>query len=450
MQHYQARCLALVCAAALALGGCGASPSASTAQTAESAVIGESGTLACVGDSITYGAGVRKTRDTDAYPAILQTLLGDAWTVKNFGNPGSTLMTGTNRPYTEQEEYQASLDMAADVYLVMLGTNDAKPDYWDADVFTEEYETLLSAYEQVNPDVQIYLMTPPCVYAEDSDNPEYYGAMGKNVDEALVSAVRTVAEKTGVPVIDLHTFTKDHPEWFADGLHPNKVGNSAIAQYIYHQITGTEGEIVLPTTFSLPAGTTIGCVGDSTTYGSGIMKTRDTESYPAQLQDLLGDEVTVENFGMGSQTVLPGTDAPYREHSIYRTSQKEPCDLYIIMMGTNDAKNSYWDPEQFKAEYREFVQDYQSLDSHPQIYLMTPVTVYVVEGQETVNFDINADNLDQAAQIVAETAEELDLPLIDIHSLTAGHPEWFADGVHPNAQGNAAIAEAVYDALGAA
>ena len=95
------------------------------------------------------------------------------------------------------------------------------------------------------------------------------------------------------------------------------------------------------------------------------------------------------------------------------------------------------------------MQDYQNLASAPQIYLMTPVTVYVVEGQETVNFDINADNLDQAAQIVSEIAEELDLPLIDIHALTAGHPEWFADGVHPNAQGNAAIAQAVYDALAA-
>lgn len=443
MKHYATRGLSLVCAAALVLSGCNASSS----QTVEPTVIGESGTLACVGDSITFGAGVRKTRDTDSYPAMLQTLLGDAWTVENFGNPGSTLMAGTNRPYTEQEEYQASLNMAADVYLVMLGTNDAKPDFWDTDTFVEEYETFLSTYEDVNPDAQIFLMTPPCVYAQDSDNPEYYGAMGDNVDAEVVAAVHTVAEKVGVPVIDLHTFTADHPEWFADGLHPNKVGNSAIAQYIYYQITGTEGEITLPAVVSLPEGTVIGCVGDSTTYGSGVMKTRDTESYPALLQEMLDDGITVENYGMGSQTVMPGTDAPYREHSIYRTSQKEPCDFYIIMMGTNDAKNAYWDPEQFRTEFLDFVQDYQNLVSAPQIYLMTPVTVYVVEGQETVNYDINADNLDQAAQIVSEIAEELDLPLIDIHALTADHPEWFADGVHPNAEGNAAIAQAVYDAL---
>lgn len=297
MKHYATRGLSLVCAAALVLSGCNASSSG----TVEPTVIGESGTLACVGDSITFGAGVRKTRDTDSYPAMLQTLLGDAWTVENFGNPGSTLMAGTNRPYTEQEEYQASLNMAADVYLVMLGTNDAKPDFWDTDTFVEEYETFLSMYEDVSPDAQIFLMTPPCVYAQDSDNPEYYGAMGDNVDAEVVAAVHTVAEKVGVPVIDLHTFTAEHPEWFADGLHPNKVGNSAIAQYIYYQITGTEGEITLPAVVSLPEGTVIGCVGDSTTYGSGVMKNRDTESYPALLQDLLGDSIAVENYGKATE-----------------------------------------------------------------------------------------------------------------------------------------------------
>lgn len=237
MKHNAKRGLSLVCAAALVLGGCGAAPSQTAAQPAESITIGKSGTLACVGDSITFGAGVRKTRDTESYPAILQTLLGDSWTVENFGNPGCTLMTDTNRPYTEQEEYQASLDMAADVYLIMLGANDAKPDFWDADTFMEDYADLLMAYETANPAAQIILMPPPTIYPEGSDNPEYYGAMGETVDAEVVDAVYAVAEKAGVPVIDLHTFTADHPEWFADGLHPNAQGNTAIAQAVYDALT---------------------------------------------------------------------------------------------------------------------------------------------------------------------------------------------------------------------
>ena len=444
------RTVAAALAMLLGLTACGGPNSPQQEDPDKPVVIGDSGTMACVGDSITFGAGVMKTRDTDSYPAILQGLLGDAWTVENFGNPGCTLQTGTNRPYTEREEYQASLDAAADVYIIMFGTNDAKPDFWNTESYVEQYRAMIENYRAANADALIYLMAPPYVYAEDSSNPEYYGAMGDTVDKEVVAAVQTVAENTGLPVIDLHTLTVGHPEWFSDGLHPNKIGNSAIAQTIYYQITGTEGEIVLPEVSALPEGTTIGCVGDSTTYGSGVMQTRDTESYPALLQGLLGDGVTVSNFGMGSQTVMPGTSAPYREHSIYRSSQKEPADIYIIMMGTNDAKNAYWDADLFRAELLSFIQDYQALESHPQIYLMTPVTVYVVEGEEDVKFDINADNLDIAAQIVAETAEELDLPLIDIHALTAGHPEWYADGVHPNLEGNTAIAQTVCEALLAA
>ena len=38
--------------------------------------------------------------------------------------------------------------------------------------------------------------------------------------------------------------------------------------------------------------------------------------------------------------------------------------------------------------------------------------------------------------------------MIDIHSLTTAHPEWFEkDGGHPNTEGAKAIAEAVAEAI---
>ena len=50
--------------------------------------------VACIGDSITYGAGVLSTRDIDSYPAILQKLLGDSYQVLNYGLSGRTLLDG--------------------------------------------------------------------------------------------------------------------------------------------------------------------------------------------------------------------------------------------------------------------------------------------------------------------------------------------------------------------
>ena len=47
--------------------------------------------VACVGDSITFGAGVAQ-REVNCYPVVLNKLLGDKYQVKNFGVSGSTLL----------------------------------------------------------------------------------------------------------------------------------------------------------------------------------------------------------------------------------------------------------------------------------------------------------------------------------------------------------------------
>ena len=46
-----------------------------------------------------------------------------------------------------------------------------------------------------------------------------------------------------------------------------------------------------------------------------------------------------------------------------------------------------------------------------------------------------------------EVCAEKVVAVVDLYSATADHPEWFVDGVHPNADGNRAIAQAVYDTL---
>src|SRR5882672_7122818 len=46
--------------------------------------------VACVGDSITYGAGV-ESRELNNYPAVLGKFLGSRFEVRNFGVSGATL-----------------------------------------------------------------------------------------------------------------------------------------------------------------------------------------------------------------------------------------------------------------------------------------------------------------------------------------------------------------------
>ena len=64
--------------------------------------------VACVGDSITFGAGV-KNRQQLCYPAQLGKLLGDEYHVENFGISARTMLAKGNYPYTNEKVYKKSL-----------------------------------------------------------------------------------------------------------------------------------------------------------------------------------------------------------------------------------------------------------------------------------------------------------------------------------------------------
>ena len=53
--------------------------------------------VACVGDSITYGAKI-ENRFLNSYASRLQQLLGGKYLVKNFGASGYTLQKNSNFP----------------------------------------------------------------------------------------------------------------------------------------------------------------------------------------------------------------------------------------------------------------------------------------------------------------------------------------------------------------
>lgn len=195
----------------------------------------------------------------------------------------------------------------------------------------------------------------------------------------------------------------------------------------------------------------IACVGDSITYGAGISNIKKN-SYPARLQNLLGKDYLVKNYGASGYTMQKAADCPYWEHSAFQKSQDFQPDMVLLMLGTNDGKTYNWkNAETFLSDYKEMVRRYQSLNSRPEIYLMTPATVFPQNSDPALSdnqYNISADNVEEITGLIRNLAAELDLPLIDIHEATKNHPEFFPDdGVHPNADGAAYIARQVYEAL---
>ena len=194
----------------------------------------------------------------------------------------------------------------------------------------------------------------------------------------------------------------------------------------------------------------VACIGDSITYGHGISYW-PKNNYPVLLQGLLGENYHVQSFGVSGRAVQDNSDQPYRALPQYQDSLAYEADIIVFMMGSNDTKPENWFGEDaFKTAMLDLLDDYTQGDKNPIIYVCTTPACFFMEDSEgeLTSHDLRPAYADIIAGIVQEVANECGYPVIDIHALTADNPQWFAkDGVHPNNDGAAAIATAVYEAI---
>jgi len=181
--------------------------------------------IACVGDSITYGYNLSNPSQ-QSWPAVLQTLVSSADTVQNFGSSGCTLLSAGDKPYVKDPAYSASIAFKPELVIVMLGTNDAKPQNWShkAD-FPSNYSSLISDYRQLG--AQVYVAAPPPVYppgAYDIDPAVFSGE--------VVPLIHQVATDANAPLIDVFQALSNKSSYFPDTVHPNVAGSQLIAQTV--------------------------------------------------------------------------------------------------------------------------------------------------------------------------------------------------------------------------
>jgi lysophospholipase L1-like esterase len=191
--------------------------------------------VACVGDSITAGAGVNNPK-TEAYPAVLQSLLGHNFIVENFGKSACSALKTAKYPYTDTEEYQKSLEFKPDIVFIMLGTNDIKTENWadGSERFENDYIDIINSYKKINSDVKIYTGIPPRIFKEN-----VYGERSPQIlENEGIPRIFNVVEQTGAKVINIFEETKERGDLFPDFLHPNAEGNNVIADIIYENLSG--------------------------------------------------------------------------------------------------------------------------------------------------------------------------------------------------------------------
>lgn len=198
--------------------------------------------IACVGDSITYGAGVADAdgnRSEDVtWPYMLEERFNHEVQVLNYGVCGRTLMHNTGYSYTDTDYFRLSQECGANGYLILLGTNDSKAELWDAAAYEAELEEFAASYLNLPGTPDVVLVTPPCAFAEDGSETAAYGIRNDVIRDEICPIIKRTAGKLGIRCFDLYAESESHPEWFADGVHPNAEGNRAIAEFIHRSIMG--------------------------------------------------------------------------------------------------------------------------------------------------------------------------------------------------------------------
>lgn len=207
--------------------------------------------------------------------------------------------------------------------------------------------------------------------------------------------------------------------------------------------------VLVPTGFTQPvdpskysAPIKVACIGNSITYGSGI-DNRPLNSYPAQLQRMLGDKWIVRNFGVGGRTMLKKGDYPFWNEEAYAQAKAFLPDVVIIKLGTNDTKPQNWKfGSNFFADYKAMVRELKALPSHPQIFVCKPVPAYAV--QWGINDSVIVHGV---IPVVEKIAKEEKLQIIDLYAPLSGKTELFPDHIHPNPEGAGLMAKTIYKAL---
>ena len=166
--------------------------------------------VACIGNSITFGAGIRN-RSRDSYPSVLARMLGDSYWVKNFGVSARTMLNKGDHPYMNEPAYKNALAFNPNIVVIKLGTNDSKSFNWKykAD-FMKDAQTMIDAFKGLPSQPKIYLCYPSKAYLTGD------GINDDIISKEIIPMIKKLAKKNDLSVIDLHTAMDGMPELFPD------------------------------------------------------------------------------------------------------------------------------------------------------------------------------------------------------------------------------------------
>lgn len=203
--------------------------------------------VACIGDSVTAGY-LLGNAGSESYPSQLQSMMGEKYDVKNFGNSGATLLKKGHKPYYKTKEFKDAIAFNPDIAIIHLGLNDTDPRNWPnyKEEFDADYSWLIDSFKKQNPAVKLYICRMTPIFNDHSR----FKSGTRDWYWQIQSHITNIAKANQVGLIDLHENLYSRPDLFPDALHPKKEGASILAKTVYQNITQDFGSLKLATVFT--------------------------------------------------------------------------------------------------------------------------------------------------------------------------------------------------------
>lgn len=184
--------------------------------------------IACVGNSITDGHGIEMC-DSRGYPALLEGMMGEGYTVKNFGVSSRTLMNRADIPYMNELAWKDCLAWNPDIVVIKLGTNDSKEQNrgFIATDFAKDLQQMIDSLRALKSNPRIYICSPIKAFKDT------WTISDQVIVNEEIPIIMDIVKKNKCSYIDLHTlFGDDASLMLSDGIHPNDKGVAKMAEIV--------------------------------------------------------------------------------------------------------------------------------------------------------------------------------------------------------------------------
>lgn len=192
----------------------------------------------------------------------------------------------------------------------------------------------------------------------------------------------------------------------------------------------------------------IACIGNSITEGTDAGD-RVNKGYVGLVEQMMGENYQVRNYGKSGSTVCRGTYGPWVTSNFSTSAQNFQPDIVTIALGTNDSQTSIWNTgtfaTNFKMDYVYLVDLFANLTSKPKVYVCIPPPIFP-SARWLHQPDVLANDI---STIIYDIAKEKGLEVINFYAPLINHNEYYAaaDQLHPLAAGHVVMANQVYKTL---